>query len=68
MTQYELLQAALALHEKTNDPLLLDAVRVLTSKNQNPRLVEMATACIQACREAHFVLYGTYEPTIDHPS
>lgn len=56
-----LLQQALALHAHTKDPLLLDAVRVMTSRNQPPRLVEFARNTVTSCLEAWFVLYGTYD-------
>ena len=54
-----LLKAALALYERTHDPLLLDSVRVLASRNQPEALIRMATSNVEACLEAYNVLYGS---------
>jgi hypothetical protein len=57
------LQDALALYSLTNDPLLLDSIRVLA----NPKLTDsdnMAAANVLACKQAYLTLYGNsdYHP------
>jgi len=53
-----LLQNALALYGLTEDPLLMDSIRVLTSRDQPHELTVAATENIRACTRAYLILYG----------
>ena len=54
----DLIQDALALYGLTEDPLLLDSVRILSLRNQHEELTTMATNNILACKQAYLTLYG----------
>ena len=53
-----LIQDALALYGLTEDPLLLDSVRILSLQNQSEELTLMAANNIVACKQAYLTLYG----------
>ena len=59
MDHLALIAAAAALNAKLHDPLLMDAIRVLASKNQPEPLTRQAEAVAKSCLDAWFVLYGT---------
>ena len=52
------LTAAIFLSDHTQDPLLLESIRVLTSRNSPEGLVNQAKRLVESCAEAYIVLYG----------